>query len=215
MHNISRKTATAVLLLTAGISFLAFYMTTGVEAQQGAPRYVFDPTWPKPLPNNWKMGGVTGLAVDKDDPAATGRVVEFSHEESDYRPVAASMRELLTDLCSRIQATLINELLGPEDGKEIRYYVMGPGSTVMNESSTVPRRAEVRTLRTLDSLIREIKPPGFLKIDAQGFELEILKGATRLLTDIEAVLLEISLIEINEGAPLLHDVVAFMKARNS
>ena len=46
---------------------LAFYMTTGVEAQQGAPRYVFDPTWPKALPNNWKMGGVTGLAVDKDD----------------------------------------------------------------------------------------------------------------------------------------------------
>jgi hypothetical protein len=67
MHKISRKTSIAVLLLTAGISFPAFYMTTGVEAQQGAPRYVFDPTWPKPLPNNWKMGGVTGLAVDKDD----------------------------------------------------------------------------------------------------------------------------------------------------
>ena len=67
MHKISRKTSTAVLLLTAGISFLAFYMTTGIEAQQGAPRYVFDPTWPKALPSNWKMGGVTGLAVDKDD----------------------------------------------------------------------------------------------------------------------------------------------------
>jgi DNA-binding beta-propeller fold protein YncE len=32
-----------------------------------APRYRFDPDWPKPLPNKWKMGGVTGLAVDKDD----------------------------------------------------------------------------------------------------------------------------------------------------
>ena len=34
---------------------------------QTAPRFRFDPDWPKPLPNKWKMGGVTGLAVDKDD----------------------------------------------------------------------------------------------------------------------------------------------------
>lgn len=35
--------------------------------QQSAPKFKFDPDWPKPLPNKWKMGGVTGLAVDKDD----------------------------------------------------------------------------------------------------------------------------------------------------
>ncbi len=34
---------------------------------QAPPRYFFDPTWPKPLPNKWKLGGVTGLAIDKDD----------------------------------------------------------------------------------------------------------------------------------------------------
>ena len=32
-----------------------------------APSYAFDPGWPKPLPNKWKMGGITGLAVDADD----------------------------------------------------------------------------------------------------------------------------------------------------
>ena len=37
------------------------------SAQQQAPELVFDPTWPKDLPNLWKLGGVTGLAVDKDD----------------------------------------------------------------------------------------------------------------------------------------------------
>jgi hypothetical protein len=31
------------------------------------PRFKADSEWPKPLPNKWKMGGVTGLAVDKDD----------------------------------------------------------------------------------------------------------------------------------------------------
>jgi DNA-binding beta-propeller fold protein YncE len=57
--------------LLGGVSLLAFFVAPGlltpdVEAQS-APRYVFDPAWPKPLPNKWKMGGVTGLAVDRND----------------------------------------------------------------------------------------------------------------------------------------------------
>jgi DNA-binding beta-propeller fold protein YncE len=59
------------LLLVFGVSYLAFnglpdLLSPRVEAQ-AAPRYVFDPAWPKPLPNKWKMGGVTGLAVDRND----------------------------------------------------------------------------------------------------------------------------------------------------
>jgi len=56
----------AVLALLAGVALLISYTGAGAQAQT-APRYKFEPDWPKPLPNNWKMGGVTGLAVDKDD----------------------------------------------------------------------------------------------------------------------------------------------------
>ena len=38
-----------------------------VAGAQQAPELVFDPTWPKDLPNNWKLGGVTGLALDRDE----------------------------------------------------------------------------------------------------------------------------------------------------
>src|SRR5262245_46145245 len=38
----------------------------GAQAQR-APELVFDPTWPKDLPSNWKLGGVTGLALDRDE----------------------------------------------------------------------------------------------------------------------------------------------------
>jgi hypothetical protein len=37
-----------------------------VQAQR-IPDPVFDPTWPKELPNLWKLGGVTGLALDRDE----------------------------------------------------------------------------------------------------------------------------------------------------
>src|ERR1051325_2052112 len=34
---------------------------------QTVPKFKYDSNWPKILPNKWKLGGVTGLAVDKDD----------------------------------------------------------------------------------------------------------------------------------------------------
>src|SRR5271157_1650912 len=47
---------------------LVFFLADGPAAQiQSAPKFKVDATWPKPLPNKWKMGGVTGLAVDKED----------------------------------------------------------------------------------------------------------------------------------------------------
>jgi hypothetical protein len=45
---------------------LALYAVLGAQTP-AAPKYRFDPDWPKPLPNKWKMGGVTGLAVDRND----------------------------------------------------------------------------------------------------------------------------------------------------
>src|SRR3954467_2778591 len=68
---IQKKTRTAVLAVSLGLGAFVLYSSLGsqvrVEAQTGAPRYKFDPDWPKPLPNKWKLGGVTGLAVDNDD----------------------------------------------------------------------------------------------------------------------------------------------------
>jgi DNA-binding beta-propeller fold protein YncE len=37
------------------------------EAQREVPRFVVDPSWPKPLPNNWLVGQVAGIAVDRHD----------------------------------------------------------------------------------------------------------------------------------------------------
>jgi hypothetical protein len=49
-----------------GLGLLAWSHSVGAQAPE-APKFKVDVTWPKPLPNKWKMGGVTGLAVDADD----------------------------------------------------------------------------------------------------------------------------------------------------
>src|SRR2546422_465251 len=52
----------------------------------------------------------------------------------------------------------------------------------------------------------------FLKLDVQGYELEVLRGAERTLTATDVVLMEVSLLQYNAGAPLFAEVTAFMKA---
>ena len=54
------------LLSLVALGAMALSTVPGAQGS-GAPKYKFDPDWPKPLPNKWKLGGVTGLAVDKDD----------------------------------------------------------------------------------------------------------------------------------------------------
>lgn len=63
-------------------------------------------------------------------------------------------------------------------------------------------------VRTLDSVMLEIKPRKniLLKIDVQGFEMEVLKGAVRLLEDIDILIVETSFRELYQGQPLFDDI---------
>jgi DNA-binding beta-propeller fold protein YncE len=66
--------------LYVGVIFAAFVVALAVSqnvsqqtmAAQGdrgvqAPRFQVDPLWPKPLPNHWVLGSVTGVTVDSQD----------------------------------------------------------------------------------------------------------------------------------------------------
>jgi hypothetical protein len=65
-NHVDPRARTRKFAVPIGLCLLT--LCVGVAAQTpAAPRYKFDPDWPKPLPNKWKIGGITGLAVDKDD----------------------------------------------------------------------------------------------------------------------------------------------------
>jgi FkbM family methyltransferase len=66
---------------------------------------------------------------------------------------------------------------------------------------------------SLDSVLPSLLPiPGelFLKIDTQGYEEEILRGANETLASVSAVQLEVSMIQLYEGAPTLSRVFELM-----
>ena len=69
----------------------------------------------------------------------------------------------------------------------------------------------VRTAR-LDEVLApdDLDPPVLLKIDAQGGELGVLKGATGLLPDVTTILVECSFAELYEGQPKVGAIVDFL-----
>ena len=88
----------------------------------------------------------------------------------------------------------------------------GTGSSVFPENSNVPRHTLEMPMQTLASLVAAtgFGQPDFLKLDVQGYELEVLKGAGDLLRGVQFILLEVSTWPYNLGAPLLHDVTAWL-----
>lgn len=104
-------------------------------------------------------------------------------------------------------------LLGAADGPVVEFAAMATGSSVFHENSGYPRELQSRPLTTLDRLLeqhRDFEQADLLKLDVQGYELEVLKGASRLLTRTDLVLLEASWIEVNRGCPLIAEVMYFM-----
>ena len=46
---------------------LAARSVSRVPEGASAPSFIVDPSWPKPLPNNWRISQVGGIAVDSHD----------------------------------------------------------------------------------------------------------------------------------------------------
>ncbi|WP_291721737.1 FkbM family methyltransferase [Bernardetia sp.] len=104
-------------------------------------------------------------------------------------------------------------LLAAEANKEVIFHQSETASSVLTEHEENDEFEKVSKLTTTLALLLEKRNIGkidFLKIDTQGYELEILKGATEYLKNTDVVLLEVSLLDIHQNVPLVHEVCNFM-----
>ncbi len=62
----------------------------------------------------------------------------------------------------------------------------------------------------LDELFTDDTEFDLIKIDTQGSELDIISGGSKLCSKAKGILLEVSLTQYNEGAPLYDEVIQFM-----
>lgn len=106
-------------------------------------------------------------------------------------------------------------LVGPEFRASAPFYLSGTGSSLLEEVTALDRERVELPVQRLDDLegVRALPSPLLLKLDVQGYELEVLAGAAETLARTEVILSEVSLLEYNKGSPLMHEVIAWLAER--
>lgn len=105
-------------------------------------------------------------------------------------------------------------LLGREYRPTVEFHLSGTGSSAMEEVTGFQKQSISLPMLRLDDLELNLPYPLLLKLDVQGFELEVLAGAAKTLKQTEVVLAEVSLLEYNKGQPLMDEVIAYLVERD-
>jgi FkbM family methyltransferase len=146
-----------------------------------------------------------------------GRIISFEPQSEAYARLAvSSATDPLWD-CRRVA-------VGARDGSaELNVAGNSSSSSILEmrgqHLTSAPRSRYVGTetvdLARLDTLRDQILTPEdriFLKLDVQGYELEVLLGATHVLRQVVAVEIELSLTPLYDGAPLFDEVIRRLEA---
>ncbi len=150
------------------------------------------------------------------------------HVCQDFPDATFDMFEPLLDFAPSWRARIDSTLTGPKfrvhtfalgatsGSARLRVYSRDlPGSTMLPGASSVPDSTIVEIqMRTLDDFIasQSLAPPQVIKIDTQGYELEILKGARRTLPQVSVLVLECWLVrDYGQATPLLLEIVDWLR----
>jgi FkbM family methyltransferase len=124
---------------------------------------------------------------------------------------------LLAFAANRKKIKLISCLLGARNQDRIEFNIADTASSVLVESARSQTNKASFNMRTIDDVVAkeyEGRGPDFLKMDVQGYELEVLKGATGTLRSIEVILAEINFLDLHDEVPLLAQFVSWMSERD-
>ena len=148
-----------------------------------------------------------------------GKIVSFE-------PLADAFEKLKESIKSDPNWIAYNYALGAENGiQQINISANSHSSSILKILDTHTKaegtasyigKQEIQ-IKALDSVFNDIKRDArevFLKIDTQGFELNVLKGAINSLSYISTIQLEMSLLPLYEGQPLYNEIMEFLHLRH-
>jgi FkbM family methyltransferase len=130
--------------------------------------------------------------------------------------------EILARVCRKLgNAEYVTSLVGDTEMKATSFFVVDTdkypdlvktGSSKYKDNLGCPQEEHSIPQRTLASIVTG---NGFqyqlMKLDVQGAELDVIKGLGDHLSIVEVILMEMSLVQYNEGAPLMDAVLSKMR----
>ena len=108
-------------------------------------------------------------------------------------------------------------LLGATAQEKVNFNQAETASSVLVEQIPQNFSVESYPMATIDQIVNNRfagKSPDFLKMDVQGYELEVLKGAENSLQGVQVILAEISLLDIHQNVPLLAEIIKWLNERD-
>jgi FkbM family methyltransferase len=111
------------------------------------------------------------------------------------------------------RVNIFSGVAGTSDGF-VQLHDHGDQSSILS-SHDFPGVLRTVAATTVDSLFESQGRPSpvLLKADVQGYELEVLKGASRCLEAAELLILEVSFRGIYKDSALAHEIVAYVGER--
>lgn len=181
------------------------------------------------IANHFNLKNKKGIVVDVG--AADGKIsTMFMNYFScssiySFEPVKTTFEELTSAVSGRKQIHIFNMGLAAQKGE----LVLNKSNRITS-SSLFPIEKNIKDsyfskniskvgeekimLSTLDSEIPKEQPVHLIKLDVQGYELEVLKGGVNTLSRTSIVLIEMQNHDLYIGAPKYHTLDDYLRSIN-
>ena len=182
-----------------------------------------------PVARRISLMSQNGIDMLLDVGANTGQYAQRARSEGyrgeiiSFEPLSSAFNTLSGVAQSDASWIAVNIALGDKDGSEIIHVSrnsqssslldMLPDHVDASPDSAYVASEEIR-VKKLDTVFEEYCQPGknvFLKIDAQGYEKNIIDGAVASLDRISCVQMELSLVPLYEGETLMAEMINDMR----
>ena len=141
-----------------------------------------------------------------------------------FEPLPACHKLLEQELSKHDDAHLYRCAVGAQAGElEIHYTGDSKMSSALKPKPNIASAYQTGDLMvrqkikvpvvTLDEALAGVEQIDLLKVDVQGFEMEVFRGATQTLARSRAVLLEVNYVQHYENAASFEDVFDFLRVR--
>jgi FkbM family methyltransferase len=170
----------------------------------------------KKLLKDYGIGLVFDIGANTGQYALLLRELDYSGRIVSFEPLSAAYAKLQENARNDALWECENLALGNGEGRTtIHIAANSQSSSILDmlalhhQSAPTSRyvASEEISLSSLDVQMRKHRRPGehvFIKIDTQGYEQQVLAGATGSMADITGVELEMSLAPLYEGEMLFH-----------
>jgi FkbM family methyltransferase len=154
------------------------------------------------------------------------RKLGYKNRIVSFEPLNSAFNQLKNESASDPLWTIQNYALGNEAGKtKIHVSDNSFSSSILDilpeHLSSAPESRYVSEqdieIKTLDSIYSEFVKEGdkmMLKIDTQGYEWNVLEGASKLLPKISMVQVEMSVFPLYQNEMLFSDLLRYLEDRN-